>query len=127
MKRLILLIIVCSTTSISIGQNSIQAFLDNYKASDTIAINDFLNIQSLSISNSDYTIAGYQLNIMDRGFLKEFKSDSDKITDEMRDAIENLKGKNIKTTKIFFEDIKVKTPVGKIKNIGGLLHIIKIE
>lgn len=127
MKRLILLAVAIYIASTAVGQTNIEAFLNGYKANDTIAINDFLNIQNLSVSNSDYTVVGFQLNIMDRGFLKEFKSDSDRITQEMMTAIESLKNKNMKTTKIFFENIKVKTPEGKVKIIGGLLHIIKIE
>ena len=127
MKRLILLVIVSFIVSIALGQTNIEAFLYGHKANDTISIDDFLCIQNLSVNNGDYTILGFQLNIMDRGFLKEFKSDSDKITQEMKDAVENLKNKNMKVTKIFFENIKVKTPEGKIKTIGGLLHIIKIE
>lgn len=127
MKRMILLIVATSLVSIAAGQANAVAFFNGYKANDTITINEFLNIQNLSVSNKDYTIVGFQLNIMDRGFLKEFKSNSDKITPEMKYALENLKNMNMKVTKIFLEDIKVKTPEGKIKTIGGLLHIIKIE
>lgn len=127
MKGLIILIMACSIASTTMGQNNIQVYINGYNGVDTITINEFMNIQHLSINNSHYTITGFQLNIMDRGFLKEFKSDSNEITEEMRNAVGSLKGKNMKTAKIFFEDIKVKTPEGKIKTIGGLLHIIKIE
>lgn len=127
MKGLIILIMACSIASTTMGQNNIQVYINGHNGVDTITINEFMNIQHLSINNSNYTITGFQLNIMDRGFLKEFKRDSNEITEEMRNAVGSLKGKNMKTAKIFFEDIKVKTPEGKIKTIGGLLHIIKIE
>jgi len=127
MRKLILLAIASCIVSTTTGQTNIEVFLNGHKGNDTIAINDFLSIQNLSVSNKDYTVVCFQLNIMDRGFLKEFRSSSDKITQEMMNAIETLKNKNMKTTKIFFENIKIKTPEGKIKTIGGLLHIIKIE
>lgn len=127
MKNIFLMTIAICIVSITAGQTNIEAFLYGYKGNDTITIDNFLCIQNLSVNNGDYTIVGFQLNIMDRGFLKEFKSDSDKITQEMKDAVENLKNKNMKVTKIFLESIKAKTPEGKIKTIGGLLYIIKIE
>lgn len=127
MKKLILLAIASCIVSITAGQTNIEVFLNGHKGNDTIAIDNFLSIQNLSVSNKDYTVAGFQLNIMDRGFLREFRSSSDKITQEMMNAIEALKNKNMKTTKIFFENIKVKTPEGNVKDIGGLLYIIKIE
>lgn len=127
MRKLILLAIASCIVSTTSGQTNIEVFLNGHKGSDTIAIDNFLSIQNLSVSNKDYTVAGFQLNIMDRGFLSEFRSSSDKITQEMMNAIEALKNKNMKTTKIFFENIKVKTPEGNVKDIGGLLYIIKIE
>jgi|GEM_PF-5550107 len=127
MRKLILLAIASCIVSTTSGQTNIEVFLDGHKGGDTIAIENFLSIQNLSVSNKDYTVAGFQLNIMDRGFLREFRSSSDKITQEMMNAIEALKNKNMKTTKIFFENIKVKTPEGNVKDIGGLLYIIKIE
>lgn len=127
MRKLILLAIASCIVSITTGQTNIEVFLNGHKGSDTIAIDNFLSIQNLSVSNNDYTVAGFQLNIMDRGFLKEFRSSSDKITQEMVNAIEALKNKNMKTAKIFFENIKVKTREGNVKDVGGLLYIIKIE
>ncbi len=127
MRKLILLAIASCIVSITAGQTNIEVFLNGHKGGDTIAIENFLSIQNLSVSNKNYMVVGFQLNIMDRGFLKEFRSSSDKITQEMMNAIETLKNKNMKTTKIFFENIKVKTPEGNVKDIGGLLYIIKIE
>jgi len=127
MRKLILLAIASCIVSITTGQTNIEVFLNGHKGGDTIAIDNFLSIQNLSVSNKDYTVAGFQLNIMDRGFLKEFRSSSDKITQEMMNAIEALKNKNMKTAKIFFENIKVKTREGNVKDVGGLLYIIKIE
>ncbi len=126
MRKLILLAIASCIVSTTSGQTNIEVFLNGHKGGDTIAIDNFLSIQNLSVSNNDYTVAGFQLNIMDRGFLKEFRSSSDKITQEMMNAIEALRNKNMKTTKIFFENIKVKTPEGVIKDAGGLLYIIKV-
>jgi len=127
MRKLILLAIASCIVSTTSGQTNIEVFLNGHKGGDTIAIDNFLSIQNLSVSNNDYTVAGFQLNIMDRGFLKEFRSSSDKITQEMMNAIEALKNKNMKTAKIFFENIKVKTREGNVKDVGGLLYIIKIE
>ncbi len=127
MRKLILLAIASCIVSITTGQTNIEVFLNGHKGNDTIAIDDLLRIQNLSVSNNDYMVVGFQLNIMDRGFLKEFRSSSDKITQEMINAVEALKNKNIKTSKIFFENIKVKMPEGNVKDIGGLLYIIKIE
>lgn len=127
MRKLILLAISSCIVSITTGQTNLEVFLNGHKGGDTIAIENFLSIQNLSVSNNDYTVAGFQLNIMDRGFLKEFRSSSDKITQEMMNAIEALKNKNMKTAKIFFENIKVKTREGNVKDVGGLLYIIKIE
>ena len=59
MKMLILLAIASFAVSIAAGQTNIEVFLNGYKASDTIAINDFLSLKNLSVSNSCRVQAKY--------------------------------------------------------------------
>lgn len=129
MKKFIILLLICiiSINSMCQDYNSIQVQIRGYKPNDTIAIDDFLNIGELSIDNNVYVIVGFGLDFIDSGFFKEFKSNSNKLTEEMRIAITDLKKRNMKTTKIFFENIKVKSPQGKIYSGFGILHVLKIK
>jgi len=129
MKRFILLLALCTISPFANCQEKVnlQALIVGFRPNDTIKIDDFLNIEELSLNSNGYTIVGFGLDFMDSGFFKEFRSNSNLITDEMRSAITDLKKRNMKTTKIFFENIKVKSPQGKIMTLGGLLHILKIK
>lgn len=129
MKRLILILVLCTISFIANCQDkaNIQVQIRGYMPFDTIMIDDFLNIGELSINNNDYVIEGFGLDFMDSGFFKEFRSNSNKLTDEMKSAITDLKKRNMKFTKMFFEDIKVKSPQGKTMIIGGLLNILRIK
>lgn len=128
MKRMLILVVMFLLSSVAVCQNNaVSIFINGYSPGDTIAVGNFVSIDSLSTSNKGFAIVGFKLNIMDSGFLKEFKSDSYRLTDEMKNTIMGLKDKNMRATKIFFEDIKVKTPDGKVRVIGGLLHVVKIK
>lgn len=129
MKKIVLLLALCSIFFIANCQDkeNIQAQIFGHKPNDTISIDDFLNIGELSLNNNDYVIESFGLDFIDSGFFREFSSSSNKLTDEMKNAISNLKKRNMKTTKIFFEKIRVKSPQGKILTIGGLLHVLKIN
>ena len=129
MKRGILLLALYTISIIANCQDkvNIQAQISGYKPNDTINIDDFLDVGELSLNNNDYVIEGFGLDFIASGFFKEFTSNSNKFTDEMRSAITDLKKRNMKVTKIFFEKIKVKSPQDKIMIIGGLLHVLRIK
>ncbi len=129
MRTLILLIAFVAISSIAKCQDNItvQSEIRGYMPNDTIGIDEFLKIGELSIDKAGYDIVSYGLDFMDSGFLQEYKSNSNKLTEEMRSAITNLKKKNMKVTKIFFEDIKIKSPKGIIISGGGLLYVLKIK
>ena len=129
MKKLVLSFLIVAIPFIANCQNNkaIEALIPGYKQNDTIKIDDFLKIEKLSTNNKDYTIKSFTLIFMDRGFLKEFASTSNKITDEMRNAISSLKDKNIRNVKLYFDNVIIVTPQGKSVMVGSLIYKLKIK
>lgn len=125
----ILLIVFFAISELANCQDNktILAEIRGHKPNDTITIDDFLNIGELSIEKAGYEIVSFGLDFMDSGFFQEFKSNSNKLTEEMRSAITKLKKRNMNVTKIFFENIRVKSPQGMIISGGGLLYVLKIK
>jgi len=128
MKKIILILSIVSTSFATAGQNkdTVQAYIEGYKITDTIRIEDLLRIGGISLNNNQFSIESFSLIFMDRGFLQEFKTTSNKLTDEMKNALTNLKNKNIKSVKILFENIIVRTPQNTKSNIGMLIYKLKL-
>jgi hypothetical protein len=129
MKRLITSLAFIAITSAAICQNkqSVQAYIEGYKMTDTIQIDDLLRIGELSLSSKEYSIDGFGFVFMDSGFLKEFKSNSNKLTDEMKSSLTMLKTKNMRVVKICFENITIAIPPDRKSNIGALIYRVKIK
>lgn len=129
MKKLIISLALLAITSTAICQTkqNIQACIEGYKLSDTIRIDDLIRIGELSLNTQEYSIVGFGFLLMDSGFLKEFKSNSNKLTDEMKSALTDLKTKNMRMVKICFENIIIASPPNNKKNIGALLYRLKVK
>lgn len=129
MRKLIILLSLITIAFVGNCQhnNNLQAVIQGYKTSDTVMIDDFLKIGEISLNNSTYTIEEFGLILMDSGFLKEFKCNSNKITDDVRNAILDLKKGNMKKTKMLIENPRIKTPEGKIMTLGCTLYILQIK
>ncbi|NVO10905.1 MAG: hypothetical protein HXX16_13150 [Bacteroidales bacterium] len=129
MKKLIISLALLAITSTAICQSkqNIQASIEGYKLTDTIQIDDLLRIGELSLNTKEYSIVSFGLVFMGGVFLTEFKSNSNKLTDEMKNALTDLKTKNIKTIKICFENITIAIPPSKRSNIGALIYRVKIK
>ncbi len=129
MKKLIISLALLAITLAAICQTkqNIQARIEGYKLSDTLQIDDLLRIGELSLNTKEYEIVGFGFLLMDSGFLKEFKSESNKLTDEMKSALTDLKGKNMKVIKICFENIIIASPPNNWKYWGSLINKLKVK
>ncbi|NOU17512.1 MAG: hypothetical protein HOO91_08135 [Bacteroidales bacterium] len=129
MKKLIISLALLAITSTAICQTkqNIQACIKGYNLTDTIQIDDLIRIGELSLNTKEYSIVGFGLVFMGGVFLTEFKSNSNKLTDEMRSALTGLKGKNMRVIKICFENITIVTPSDNRRNIGALIYRLKIK
>ena len=129
MKKLVILLSIISFTIIAIGQNkgTAHAYLEGYKTNDTIRIDDLIRVGEISIDNNSFSVVNFKLVFIDGGFLAEYKSSSNKFTEEMKNALLKLKTRNTKSVKILFEDIIVLTPENTKSNIGILLFKVKIK
>jgi len=129
MKKLIisLTLLFIASTAICQSKQNIQACIEGYKLSDTIQIDDLLRIGELSLNTKEYSIVSFGLVFMGGVFLTEFKSNSNKLTDEMKSALTGLKTKNMKTVKICFENIIIASPPNNRKYLGSLIYRLKVK
>lgn len=63
----------------------------------------------------------------DSGYDYENKSNSNRITDEIKNALLNIKEKNAKFKLIVFKDIYIQKSQGKIVKIGESIYKLKLE
>jgi hypothetical protein len=128
MRKLLIILVFTLTSIASMSQNAagVKAFIEGYKISDTLKIDDLIRIGEISLDNKDLSVVSFTLTFMDRGFLQEYKATSNKLTDEMKTALVSLKSKNMKSVKLLFENIIVRTPQNTKINIGILLYKVKI-
>lgn len=129
MKKLIisLALLIIASTAICQSKQNIQAYIEGHKLSDTIKIDNLIRIGELSLNTKECSIVGFSFVFIDNGFVKELKSNSNKLTDEMMSALADLKAKNVKMIKICFDNITIAIPPSRRSNIGALIYRVKIK
>lgn len=115
------LISFCQTDKI------LQPYLEGHKVIDTVKMEDF-NVGSsrLTLDSKEYKVVGFTLLVW-AGIVREYKSDSCGITNEMKSALEELKTRGFKTSKIYFHEIRIKNKNGEEKITGDVVYKIKLK
>jgi hypothetical protein len=128
MRKIFLVLALALSSFASMSQNGavVKAYIEGCKISDTLKIDDLIRIGEISVDNKEFSIVSFTLTFLDRGFLQEYKATSNKLTDEMKTALVGLKSKNMKSVKLLFENIIVRTPQNTKSNIGILIYKVKI-
>lgn len=104
-----------------------HALLAGHQFSDTIKIEDIFKFSEIVLDNKAYSIVSFTLFFKDSGYDYEFKSNSNIITDEMREALLNIKQRDAKLKIIVFKDIYIQRTKGKIVKIGDSIYKLKLE
>jgi hypothetical protein len=129
MKKLLVLFVFVAACSIAAGQTkeAVKAIIPGYKINDTIKVDDLLFINGITLSNKSYKIISFALAYEDAGYNVRYQAKSNLMTQEMKNGLKKLKNKNYVFTKIYFEDILVKTPQGKQIKINPLIYTLKTK
>ena len=105
----------------------VKATISGYKSRDTIRIDDFMKFSEISLNNKNYSILNFTLLYSDSGFDHEIDSYSNKITDEMKNAISALKNNEEKIRYIVFRNITVQMPPNNKLKIEDLILGLKMK
>ena len=128
MKKALTIIVFIALQTVANCQTkpNIQVQLGNYKQGDTINIDSFIAIDSLSVNLKNYKVDRFDMLLWD-GIVKEFKSSSSAISSEIKEAVQSMKKRSIKTTKIYFDNIWITSHQGESHVTGGIIYILKIK
>jgi hypothetical protein len=130
MKKLLFSLVLMATFFIANCQvkDNVQAQIAGYKYNDTIKIDDFLRIGEISLNSKDYSIESFILSFTYGGFKMEYKSNSKRLTEEMKKELMIYRGKkDIQVLLISLFDISVTKPNTKPIKIGDLIFRVKMR
>jgi hypothetical protein len=129
MKKLLLFLTFTAITLFANSQDNakILAMIGGHKSNDTIQIADFLKYTDITTSNKEYPIVSFVMLFSDKSGDYEMMSQSNKITDQMKDALSKMKSKDSKIKIIVFKDITVQSSQNKRTKIDDLVYKLKLE
>jgi hypothetical protein len=129
MKKLLLFLtfISCSLFANSQDNARIQVLIGGHNSNDTIKIADFLKFTDVSLNNKDYSIVNFTLLFTDNGYDFLYVSNSDKITNEMKNALSKIKNKDSKIKYIVIKNITAQTSQNKKTKIEDAVFKLKLE
>lgn len=128
MKKLIFSLLFIAVSLIAICQDNanLSANIAGYKANDTIRIVDCIKLSEISLNNKGYSIVSFTLLFSDNGYDFEFVSNSNKFTEEMKNALSKLKLKNDVPKYMVIKDINVQSSQNKKVKIENLFYKLKM-
>lgn len=106
---------------------NIQAAIASYKYRDTIKIADFLRLSEVSLNKKEYSIVSFTLSFKDNSYVVSFESNSNKITDEMKNGLKNRKDKDAEYINLIVERIIAQTSQSKNIRIAALVYKLKMK
>lgn len=129
MKKEVLSLVFAAMSLFAESQDYLNthALLAGHQFSDTIKIEDIFKFSEIVLDNKDYSIVSFSLFFRDSGYDYEFRSNSNKITDEMKEALLNIKQRDTKLKIIVFKDIYIQRTKGKVVKIGDSIYKMKLE
>lgn len=99
--------------SIFAQENSkIKAFVTGHEHDDIISLQELLKADKMQLNEPDYTIVSYKIAFKENGFAVSISSQSEMITQEMKQKLKNRKDKE-NLFSVYFEEIKVKSKKGE--------------
>lgn len=127
MKKLLLSLAFIAVTLIAGSQTnvSVRAMIPGYKTNDTIKIADFLKLTEILLNNKEYSIVKFTLAFSDGLSDYEEVSNSNKITDKMKNALSKLQLHDSKPRHIIMKDISVQSSQNKSLILENLVYILK--
>jgi hypothetical protein len=129
MKKLLVSFALIAISFIANSQNvdNVQAMITGYKLNDTIKVSDFLKLSEISLNNKDYRIVSFRLTFEENKLLKAQDSKSNKISDEQKNMVSNIKDKDREVRKMYIENIVVQKSQNKSIEIKPLIYSLKIK
>jgi len=129
MKKKVLSLVFATMSLFAESQDYLNthALLAGHQFSDTIKIEDIFKFAEIVLDNKDYSIVSFSLFFRDSGYDYEFRSNSNNITDEMKEALLNIKQRDTKLKIIVFKDIYIQRTKGRVVKIGDSIYKLKLE
>lgn len=132
MKKLMLTFTLIAVSLIANSQEkNIQAMIGGYKLKDTINLADFIKLKELTLNNKDYNIIKYTLSYNRSGSEITYTSNSQSITNEMKNDLIDYKksylSKDMKFVKIYMDDITIQSPQKQELKTQPLTYYIRIQ
>jgi len=129
MKKLLISFALIAISYIANCQNpdNVQAMITGHKMNDTIKIADFLKLSEISLNNKNYAIVRFSMNFNDKDLFISSNSNSNKITDQMKNGLLNRKDKDKEIIKLYIENINVQKSLGKEINVTPLIYYLKTK
>jgi hypothetical protein len=99
--------------------------LTGYKMNDTIKIADFLKLSEVTTDDKEYSITSFNMTFYDGSSLVSSDSNSNKITDEMKNGLSNRKGKDSKFFILYIQRITAIKSQNEIVRVPALAYHIQ--
>lgn len=127
MKKILFSIMFSVISLIGNCQNlpRVNAMLTGYKKRDTIKIADFLKLSEVSLDNKEYSITSFNMTFYDGGSTVRFDSNSNKITDEMKNGLSNRKDKDSKFFILYIQRITAIKSQNETVRVPALAYLIQ--
>jgi hypothetical protein len=129
MKRFILSLAFAAITLLVVCQDKVsyQAQVSNYRENDTIKLEDLLKLKDIFTINKNCPVLSFVLvyNYGNYDFMMIGKSNS--LTDDMKNRLTKFKSMKVKSLKITFKAITIKTPLNEEIKLKPLKYCLKIQ
>jgi hypothetical protein len=129
MKKLLFLIVVLTSLSLSLfaqGNSTIKAFIAGHEQNETISLQDLLKADKMQLNEPNYSIVSFKIAFKENGFVVIVSSQSEKISQEMKQKLKNRKDKE-NVFSVYFEEIVAKSETGEKINVNPIVYKVKTD
>jgi len=129
MKRIVAFLMLIAITFIAVCQvkDNIQTRIPNYKENDTIKLDDLLKIRNIFLCDKNYPVVSFVLVYTYSNYDYMMVSNSNNLTEDMKNRLMKFKNMNVKFLKISFKAITVRTPQNEEIKTRALKYNLKIK
>lgn len=108
-------------------KDNIQTRIPNYKENDTIKLDDLLKIRNIFLCDKNYPVVSFVLVYTYSNYDYMMVSNSNNLTEDMKNRLMKFKNMNVKFLKISFKAITVRTPQNEEIKTRALKYNLKIK
>jgi hypothetical protein len=122
----ILMVLTFVSDQGSPDKTKVYASLEGFKKNAIISRTDFMKVSEISLSDKEYTIVSFSVTVLVNGMDLTQNGKSNKITEDMKKAILDLRDDESEYATLIIKKIIAKSNQGKTIKIRNLVFKLKL-